>query len=182
MWKKKKTLWLITAPYILRISFLLLPKNVVKYLSPHSLLFTESSLKYFILNKEVLWMKILKYETISKVSWQNCLFKVGKEIEQKLNHDLQGCDLTVVHSRCHCKEIFKKQYRKWPHFGALQLHLYRKSQKRKMKCVLGTGINFRNSFIHGYPKHEGLCSLDGWDWRDRIWHTVLDDFRVARLH
>ena len=52
MWKKKKTLWLITAPYILRISFLLPPKNVVKYLSPHSLLFTESSLKYFILKKE----------------------------------------------------------------------------------------------------------------------------------
>lgn len=51
-----------------------------------------------------------------------------------------------------------------------------------MKCVLGTGINFRNSFIHGYPKHEGLGSLDGWDWRDRIWHTVLDDFKVAQSH
>lgn len=131
--------------------------------SSQSFIYRILSQVFYFEQRILLWMKILKSETISKVSWQNCLFKVGKEIEQKLNHDLQGCDLTAVHSRCHCKEIFKKQYRKWPHFGALQLHLYRKSQKRKMKCVLGTGINFRNSFIHGYPKHEGLCSLDGWD-------------------
>ena len=58
------------------------------------------------------------------------------------------------------KDHFEKQYRKWLHFGAVQYTPIDREQKN-LKCVLGTGINFRNNFIHGYPKHEGLCSLDG---------------------
>lgn len=182
MWKKK-TLWLITVPYILRISFLLPPKNIVKYLSPHSLLFTESSLKYFILNKEVLFeWRYSNLKQSQKSADRIVYLKEAKKLNKSLIMTYRVVTSQLFIVDVPVKKSFKNSAEKSHILELSNIHLQTESRKRKMKCVLGTGISFRNSFIHGYPTHEGLCSLDGWDWRDRIWHPVLDDFRVARLH
>lgn len=150
--------------------------------SSQSFIYRILSQVLYFEQRSTLWMKILKYETISKVSWQNCLFKGGKELNKSLIMIYRVVTSQLFIVDVPEKKSFKNSTENGHILELSNLHLQTESRKRKMKCVLGTGISFRNSFIHGYPKHEGLCSLDGWDWRDRIWHTVLDDFRVARLH